>query len=149
MATEEPNIEDAAREEVLALHRFLDAWLKGKAPKGGGGPDRLADALSDDFVVIHPSGTRATKSDVVAAFAAAHGSKPNTYALRVGGIETRRLCEHICLAIYEEWHEGEPGRARLSSAILRRRAAGRGLEWCQLQETPAPHLEPKLAERPA
>jgi hypothetical protein len=132
---------DRFREEVLALHAFLNAWLRGEVPDGDAGPERLARALADDFVIVHPSGNRSTKTAVVRGFASAYGEKPSGYAIRIDQIETRMLTDGLCLATFEEWHEGEPGRARIATAVLRDRSGGAGIEWLFLQETLAPHLE--------
>lgn len=132
---------DVYQQEVLDLHRFLDAWLKGDVPKDDGQPKRLADALAEDFVVIHPSGMRASKADAVRGFASAYGKKPPGYALLIDRVETRMIGEGLCLATYEERHRGELGRARVATAVLRRRSRGEGIEWLFLQETLAPHLE--------
>lgn len=133
--------EDLYRKEVLELHQFLNDWLKGEVPKGSGRPERFAQALAEDLCVIHPSGKRGTKADAVRAFSAAYGEKPPGYALEIGRVETRMIGEGLCLATYEERHRGEPGRARVATALLRSRADGRGIEWLFLQETLAPHLE--------
>ncbi len=126
--------------EILDLHRFLDAWLKGRVDRGDGEPARLAGALVDDFRVIHPDGSCGDKAAVIASFAGAYGEKPPDYALEIDQIETRRPAPDLGLATYIERHRGEPGRARIVSALLRRRADGR-FEWLHLQETPAPHLD--------
>ena len=126
--------------EILDLHRYLDAWLKGRAERGKGDPARLAGVLADDFRVIHPDGSRGDKAAAVGSFAAAWGEKPPAYALEIDRVETRRLAPGLCLATYVERHRGEPGRARVVSAILRRRADGK-IEWLHLQETPAPQLD--------
>ena len=126
--------------EIIDLHRFLEAWLKGRTDRGNGKPERLAGALVDDFRVIHPDGSRGDKAAVVASFADAFGEKPAEYALEIDRIETRRLAPDLSLATYVERHRGEPGRARVVSALLRRRADGR-FEWLHLHETPAPRLD--------
>lgn len=132
---------DRFRGEVLALHAFLSDWLTGRAERGDGCPTRLAAALVDDFVVVHPDGSRGDRSAVLAAFAAAHGSKPADYALAIGRIDIRPIAADLCLATYEEIHRGEPGRARVSTAVLRRSGGRREIQWLFLQETPAPWLE--------
>ncbi len=126
--------------EIHELHRFLDAWLKGGIERGNGAPARLADALADDFEVIHPDGGIGDKAAVVGAFAAAWGEKPPSYALEVDSVKTRPLAPDLCLATYVERHRGEPGRTRIACALLRRLEDGR-IGWLHLQETPAPHLE--------
>lgn len=131
---------DPFADEIRALHRFLDAWLKGQVDRGDGEPVRLAQVLADDFQVIHPNGARGDKQAAVSGFVRAYGEKPPSYALEIGRIDTRMLGPDLCLATYEERHRGEHGRARIASAVLRRRPQG-GIEWLQLQETPAPHLD--------
>ena len=131
----------AFRDEVLALHEYLSAWLTGRIPQGGGRPARLERALADDFVVIHPNGSISSKTDAVDSFAAAWNEKPASYALRVDQIRTRMVGADHCLVTYDEWHDGEPGRARISTALLRRSRSSDGVQWLFLQETPAPHLE--------
>lgn len=129
-------------QEILDMHDFLEGWLKGTVSRGDGQPWRLAQGLSDDFVIINPSGSRGGKSDVLRAFAASYGEKPASFGLMVGGIETRLIADGLCLATYEEWHRGEYGRARVSTAFIRRRNQQPAFEWLFLQETPAPHVEP-------
>lgn len=131
---------DPFANEIVDLHRFLDAWLKGQVERGDGEPARLAGALAADFAVIHPDGSTGDRNAVVASFAGAHGEKPPAYALEVDRIETRRLAPDLCFATYVERHRGEPGRARIVGAILRRRVGGE-IEWLHLQETPAPQLD--------
>lgn len=126
--------------EILDLHRFLDAWLTGRVDRGDGEPARLASALVEDFRVTHPDGSCGDKAAVVASFTAAYGEKPADYALQIDRIETRRLAPDLRLATYIERHRGEPGRARIVSALLRRRADER-FDWLHLQEKPAPQLD--------
>lgn len=133
--------EDTFRQEVLDLHRYLEVWLKGEVSRGDGHPDRLAGALSEDFCVVHPDGSRGSKQDVVRAFASSHGEKPSGYGLEISDVETRMIAEDICLVFYAERHRGEPGRARISTAILKRETKGGDIKWLFLQERLAPHLE--------
>lgn len=122
--------------EVIELHRYLEHWLKGETPRGDGVPKRLLDALAEDFEVIHPNGSFGRKADVLDAFARSYGEKPSDYTLTVSEVKTRRLTNAFCLATYREDHGGETGRARVSTALLRHRPDGKGIEWVFLQETP-------------
>ncbi|NNE22011.1 MAG: DUF4440 domain-containing protein [Rhizobiales bacterium] len=124
------------------MHDFLDGWLKGTVSRGDGQPWRLAQRLADDFVIIHPNGSRGDKAGVLRAFAASYGEKPASYGLMVGEIETRMLADGLCLATYQEWHRGEPRRARISTALIRRQAPQKAFKWLFLQETPAPDMAP-------
>lgn len=125
--------------EVVELHEFLNDWLKGMAPKGGGRPERLIKALAEDFIVIHPDGSRDGKANVVESFASAYGKKPAEYALQLANIESRIIGKDIGIVTYEESHRGESERARVSAGVLRRRMEDSGIEWLFLIETPVPN----------
>jgi len=129
---DEPN--DDYLQEVFDLHGYLEDWLKGNVADHARGPTRLDRCLAGDFVVIHPDGRREDKADVLRSFAAAYGAKPRTYALEITEPSIRPLHHGLFLATYREAHRGEPGRARISSALLRR-SANRTVEWLFLQET--------------
>ena len=137
-----PGSADPFVTEVLELHEYLENWLKGEVPDRERGPERLAAALAEDFFVIHPTGTRERKADVVRNFASAYGEKSADYALEISDVSVRVLGDGMCLATYRESHRDDPGRTRLSSALLRRRSDRKSIEWLFLQETfvsdPAP-----------
>ncbi len=119
-------------EEVLELHEFLEGWLKGEIRREEG-LDRLRSALADDFVIIHPSGTRAGKHEVIQSFAAAYHSKGSRYALAISDIHGRSIDRATSLVTYREDHESEDGRARISTALLQRRDDR--VTWLFLPET--------------
>lgn len=123
-------------EEVLDLHRFLEDWLKGNVPRGNGKPERLAKALAEDFMVIHPTGSRGSRSDVLKSFAASYGEKPAGYALEVSDISVRLLGNDLALVTYVETHRGESGRERVSTVLMRWRGKDQPILWLFLQETP-------------
>ena len=127
--------EERFRKEIRDLHKYLEDWLKGKAPDRDRGPVRLDNALAEGFFVIHPSGIRESKAEVVCNFASAYGGKPADYALEITDLSAHLLHDGLCLATYRESHRGEPERPRLSSALLQQRAVGKTIEWLFLQET--------------
>lgn len=45
------------------------------------------------------------------------------------------LDRHTCLVTYKETHAGEPGRARISSALLKQQPGSGTIAWLFLQET--------------
>ncbi len=129
---------EAFRREVLDLHAFLEGWLKGSVKDNGAGPWRLREALAEDFTVVHPSGVREDKPGVVQNFAAAYATRPDGYALQISDLSLRPLGSRMYLASYRESHRGEPGRARISTALLRQVPDGERIEWVFLQETVLP-----------
>ncbi|MBT8099133.1 MAG: glutathione S-transferase C-terminal domain-containing protein [Gammaproteobacteria bacterium] len=128
-------LKDRFLQEVLDLHRYLEDWMKGRIATEDSKPTRLADALAEDFIVIHPSGQQENKAEVIDNFAAAYGQKPKDYALEIRDVCVRRLEDGLCLVNYLESHRGESGRTRCSSALLRQRPGDRTIEWLFLQET--------------
>mgnify|MGYP002623134657 FL=1 len=123
---------DSFAREVLELHRFLEQWLKGEVPPGDT-IARLENALDEDFQVVHPDGSRAGKREVVDNFRRAYGTKGASYRLEISGLVTRPLAGHCHLATYREDHLSEPGRSRISSAVLCNRDDR--TSWIFLQET--------------
>lgn len=121
--------------EIRTLHRYLERWMKGEITDSGRGPRRLAKALANDFIVIHPNGLREGKRDVIRNFASAYGKKPADYSLDIRNISLEILPGDFCLATYTESHGGEAGRTRLSSALLHYRSNLNDVEWLFLQET--------------
>ncbi|MBT8079275.1 MAG: DUF4440 domain-containing protein [Gammaproteobacteria bacterium] len=126
---------DLFLKEVHSLHEYLEHWMKGEVSDQKRGPLRLENALADDFLVIHPGGNREGKSDVIRNFARAYGEKSADYALQIKDPSVRMLADGVALVTYTESHRGEPGRTRLSSALLRQRPDRESLQWLFLQET--------------
>ncbi len=127
--------DDSFFAEVLDFHRGLERWLKGDVPNRDIAFARLAAALAEDFVVVHPNGRRDGKAGVLRSFASAFGEKPKRYRLEIRDVSLRRYEGGLCLATYVESHGGEAGRTRVSTALLRQRSAGGPVEWLSLQET--------------
>ncbi len=128
---------------MVDLHGFLEAWLKGDVPNTGAALARLADALAEDFTVIHPSGRREGKVAVIRNFAEAYGNRPKDYRLEIGDISLRRLGHDLCLVTYKETHAGHPASTRISTSLLKQRPDAANIEWLFLQETRAPDATPE------
>lgn len=121
--------------EIRTLHNYLERWMKGEVIDQRRGPTRLAKALANDFMVVHPNGTHETKKNVIRNFASAYGEKPSDYTLNIRDISVEILPGGYCLATYKESHGGEAGRTRLSCALLHNRSVQKDVEWLFLQET--------------
>ncbi len=129
---------DDCEREIRELHEFLQAWLKGSVTQSENEFRRLRDALARDFLVIHPSGRTDGRSGVLEAFHKAYGSKDPSYAMDISNICARAVAERLCVMGYEERHRGEPGRARICTAVFRRRESDGRVEWIHLHETLLP-----------
>jgi hypothetical protein len=121
-------------DEVIQLHQFLGAWLRGDTGEPGGIPLRLANALSDDFCVIHPSGLSDTRDKVVANFRSAWGTRPADFYIQITDIEHRFSFDAIQVIAYTETHHEPVPSQRRSTAILESRNRQRP-KWCYLHET--------------
>lgn len=124
-------------DEVVELHRFFEAWYRGEIDLEGEGISRLSDVLSEGFHRISPEGTLGSRSEVLTAVRAAHGSKPPGFRIRTGQVQFRIGSRRVGVVTYEEWHE-EAGerRGRVSTAVFQDRAdAPHGVEWVHVQET--------------
>lgn len=121
--------------EILDLHRYLQQWLQGELINDSLGPIRLERALAESFTVVHPTGIREGKVDVIRNFASAYGKKSADYSLDIDDIDIEVMPGGYCFARYKESHGGEPDRARLSCALLRQCHRNNDIEWLFLQET--------------
>lgn len=137
--TEMPTTDLRARceDEVVELHRFFQAWYRGEIDPGGEGFSRFSDVLSESFHLISPDGRLVSRSEILAAVRAAHGSKPPAFEIRTGEVHFRIGSRRVGVVTYEEWHEGGgEGRGRVSTAVFQDRAdAPNGVEWVHVHET--------------
>ena len=129
-----------ARDEVSALHRFFVDWMNGALPREWTAFARCADVLAADFAFIDPAGIRSERAVLLRQLEAAHGcfaDSAEPFQIHIENAEARTLDAEHCLVVYEEWQaEGCEERGRVSTALLRRRAAAPGgMEWLHVQET--------------
>lgn len=128
-------------DEIVELHRFFQAWLRGEIDPDGDGFSRLGDALAVDFHRVSADGAIAGRSEVLAEVREGHGSKPPDFAIRAEGFRFRAGSRRLAVVTYEEWHEpggphAAPGAGRISTAVFQDRAdAPNGVEWVHLHET--------------
>lgn len=122
-----------ALDEVIELHQFLSAWLRGETGKPGGVPLRLAHALSDDFSVIHPNGVREGKQGAIANFQAAWGSRNRDYSIVISDLKQELRQGPLQVVSYTESHMESDAARRRSTAIID--LGGQQPLWRYLQET--------------
>jgi hypothetical protein len=128
-------MEALCKAEVLRLHRFLERWLAGTLQRSEAQFDEFAQALADDFVIIHPSGNMEGKEHVLADLHQAHGVHTGAFSIEIRNLRCRVATQSWCLLTYEEWQHAEDTSARLSSALLRRCPDGQRVQWVHLHET--------------
>jgi hypothetical protein len=126
-------MDDKCRAEVEELHRFIEGWLTGSIEKTREQFARFEDALAEDFVIVHPSGTWQEKSAICAEFWRAHGVRPSSFAIDIQKLKVRVTAPLYCLLMYEEWQRDVEVSGRLSSALFRE--AADGIRWVHLHET--------------
>lgn len=135
-----------AVEEVVALHRFFEAWM-GQA--GAGDVARLSEALGPGFEMIVPSGALFARDAVIAMVAGARGRRGTAarpFVIRIDDARAFPLGPDHCLVRYVERQDGPEGpTARWSTAVFRLAAAAPlGVHWLHLHETWHPDLQPLL-----
>lgn len=131
---------DRCEQEIIDLHRFFERWLAGEQEASPEALARLADVLSERFLLISPEGERRERRAVIEEVRRGHGSRQRAgrrFRIRIEGIEGRLREGGLCLMSYEEWHELDgAAHGRLSSALFRERPdAPNGVEWLHLHET--------------
>ena len=140
-------MDDSFAAEIGDLHRVLEDWLGGVAPRTADAYRGFSDAIADDFIIIAPDGSVTARDPVVARIEALHGihaGPQNSFRIRIENCALRIDNGPYCLGTYEEWQD-LAGRttARLSTVLFRRRAGARnGLEWVHLHETWLPGHAP-------
>jgi hypothetical protein len=122
-------------DEIVALHRVIEAWLAGAAPRTRAAFARFADALADDFVIVHPGGATDSKDDIVAGLWDGHGVRGKGFSIEIRNVTCRVEADPWCVLTYEEWQHADEITARISTVVFRRADTSIGLEWVHLQET--------------
>jgi hypothetical protein len=143
------NADLAARaiEEVVALHRFFEAWMGHGAT---GDIARLDDALGPGFEMIVPSGRLFARDAVIAMVAGARGrrgSAARPFKIRIDDPRVFPLGPDHCLVRYVERQDGDADgpNARWSTVLFRAASAAPcGVHWLHLHETWHPDRQPLL-----
>ena len=132
-------MKEQSEKEVIELHKFFEQWFKSEVENKAGVYARVEDVLSEEFLLISPTGKVSTRDEVITQIKSGYGSRKDDvipYRLWVQNIECRLVENNFCLVIYEEWGEvaGELN-ARLSSALFRKNdSAINEVEWVHVHE---------------
>jgi len=127
---------DRCRREIKELHEFFEAWLSGDLPETEEAFGRVEKALAPSFELIHPSGERKTREEILSGLRQAHGSQPSL-TIEIRETELLRVGEETILAVYEEWQSSADGTdGRISTALFgREENLPNGLVWQHVHGT--------------
>lgn len=122
--------------EVIELHAFFQAWLRGELPASDAVFSRFASAVGPEFILISPGGKVAGFTETAGWIRSAYGTRPGVL-LWTDDHVVRYADEHVVLITYRE-HQTRDGATtmRISSALFRRDdAAPRDVLWLHVHET--------------
>lgn len=136
-------MKEQCEKEVIELHKFFEQWFKSEIENNDELFSRLEAALSEEFMLISPTGQVSTREQIIVQIKNGYGSRKTDeipYRLWVQNIECRLLEGNLCLVMYEEWGEvAGKINARLSSALFRKKeTAVNGVEWIHVHEVSIP-----------
>jgi len=138
------HLEEKCRNEVINLHLFFEQWFKAEVENSEEVYSRLVNVLSDEFMLIMPTGQVSTREELLTQLHSRYGSHKNDeipYSIWVKNIEGRLEENNLCLVTYEEWGKVQ-GKitARLSSALFRKKEGTPfGVEWIHVHEVFIPN----------
>ena len=136
-------MKEQCEKEVIELHKFFEQWFKSEIENNDELFARLENALSEEFMLISPTGSVSSREQIITQIKNGFGSRKaddKPYRLWVQNIECRLMEGNLCLVIYEEWGEvGGELNARLSSALFRKKDdTANGVEWVHVHEVSIP-----------
>lgn len=136
-------MKEQCEKEVIELHKFFEQWFKSEIENNDEVFARLEDALSEEFLLISPTGNVSSREQIISQIKDGYGSRKADgipYRLWVKNIECRFVEDNLCLVIYEEWGEVAGDlNARLSSALFRKNdQSANGVEWVHVHEVSIP-----------
>lgn len=126
-----------AEREVVALHRFFEAWLSGRMAQSADEFARFAEVVNEGFAIISPHGRVTQQDELMQLVYNGHGSRPNL-RIWVEDFQLRRQDGRIALATYEEWQQlgDDAPTARISTVLfLINHDMPNDLEWLHVHET--------------
>jgi len=132
------HLEQRCRREVVELHQFFQDWYNGDIPPTGENFTRLANVLSDDFVIIGPDGEATPRAPLVSGLRQAHNSRTG-FEIKIEQFRFHWQVGDIALATYQEWQSGHQSKkrsGRLSTVIFKKQPeTPNGLAWLHVHET--------------
>ena len=129
-------LRDRCAAQTRDLHRVIEDWLTGRAPRTAEAFAAFADAHSPEFTMVPPDGALLRRDELLPGFEGAHGTAPGL-RIRISDVALVHAGTGGILVTYEEWQDGPAGRsARRSTVLLEpHTAAPHGLRSRHLHET--------------
>jgi hypothetical protein len=127
---------DQCVQEVIDLHAFFQAWLRGELADRAEVFSRFIDAVAPEFTLISPTGQAARLPETAEWIRRAHGARPGV-KLWTDEHTAHFAADGAALLTYREWQTWNGATTlRISSALLRRApAAPNGVAWLHIHET--------------
>ena len=129
-------LRDRCAAQIRDLHRVIEDWLTGRAPRTAEAFAAFADAHSPEFTMVPPDGALLGRDELLPGFEGAHGTAPGL-RIRISDVALVHADTGGILVTYEEWQDGPAGQsARRSTVLLEpHTAAPHGLRSRHLHET--------------
>ena len=138
MSDSDSQMVQAAKEEVLDFHVFLQEWFSGAREMDEDFLDRRLTAFHSDFRYFGPSGNIITNADLRGAYPGRHGFKPSI-SIEIRDLALRLETPDTAIVTYREVQtdptDADFDHVRLSTAVFLPEArAPRGVVWFHLHE---------------
>jgi hypothetical protein len=130
-------LRDRCAAQIGDLHRVIEDWIGGRAPRTPAAFSAFADAHAPGFTMVTPDGALLGRDQLMPGFEGAYGSAPGL-RIRIEGVAVVHADTRGVLVTYEEWQDGGPAGSsgRRSTVLLERdTAAPHGLRSRHLHET--------------
>lgn len=150
MSDDESQLVQAAKDEVLDFHVFLQDWFTGSMPMDTEYLERRLTAFHGDFRYFSPSGTIIAAGDLRGAYPDRHGFKSDI-TIEIKDMELRLETPGSVMVTYREVQtdptDPDFDHVRLSTAVFRPdKAAPRGVVWFHLHEVFEKAVTPRSGE---
>ncbi len=122
--------------EVVGLHDFFEAWLRGSIPADSATFDRFLGVSEPDFAIVGPDGVLNDLEVTAAWIYEAHGARPGV-RLWTDNHRLHFADANIAVVTYLEWQERDGATTvRRSTAVFRASpSAPNRVSWLHIHET--------------
>ncbi|TQM35957.1 DUF4440 domain-containing protein [Pseudonocardia cypriaca] len=129
-------LRDRCAAQIRDLHRVIEDWLTGRAPRTAEAFAAFADAHSPEFTMVPPDGALLGRDELLPGFESAHGTAPGL-RIRISDVALVHADTGGILVTYEEWQDGPAGKSGRRSTVLLEphTSAPHGLRSRHLHET--------------
>lgn len=121
----------AVTAEIIAFHDFFVEWFTGRAERQTLETE-MAGRLVPGFTIIPPSGDVVQRDQLLTAFGALHGTRPNI-RIKVKDVVIRHHIGGHVIASYTEWQRGDDANNVRQSTVVMTDVAP--FQWLGVHET--------------